>query len=48
VVLYCWKPQFLESTDLVAHDLLLYHIVDEYSFSLDDPPTSQQETALIR
>ena len=48
VVLYCWNPRFLESTDLVAHDLLLYHITDEYSFSPDDPPTSQRELELIR
>lgn len=48
VVLYCWNPRFLESTDLVAHDLLLYHVTDEYSFSSDDPPTSPQELAMIR
>lgn len=48
VVLYCWNPRFLESTELIAHDLLLYHIVDEYSYSPDDPPTSPQEQAMIR
>jgi len=47
-VLYCWHPRYLESTDLVEHDLLLYHVVDEYSFSPDDPPTSPQEVAMIR
>ena len=31
IVLYCWHHQFLESAQVFRHDLLVYHVVDEYS-----------------
>jgi glycosyltransferase involved in cell wall biosynthesis len=47
IVLYCWHPQFLESTELVEHDMLVYHVVDEYSYSPEDPPTPPREREMI-
>jgi glycosyltransferase involved in cell wall biosynthesis len=48
VVLYCWHPQFLESSEVRGHDLLVYHAVDEYSYSPEDPPTPPREVEMIR
>ena len=48
VVLYVWRPRFAEDVDLVDHDLLCYHIDDEYTFSPVEKPTSPQEAALIK
>lgn len=47
VVLYIWRPRYHDALDLVEHDVSIYHIVDEYSFSPDDPPTSPEEQRLI-
>jgi glycosyltransferase involved in cell wall biosynthesis len=48
-ILYVWRPEFAEQVDLVPHDVLCYHIDDEYSFSPDkDVPTSGDELALLR
>ena len=48
IVLYAWRPEYLECVDLVPHDLLVYHVIDEYSYSPDDPPTPGDERELIR
>lgn len=47
IALYVWRPKYIDSLDLVDHDVSIYHIVDEYSFSPDDPPTSEVEERLI-
>lgn len=47
IVLYLWRPRFVDALDLVEHDTSIYHIVDEYSFSADDPPTPPEERRLI-
>lgn len=47
IVLYNWRPRYSDTLDLVEHDASIYHIVDEYSFSSDDPPTSPEERRLI-
>jgi glycosyltransferase involved in cell wall biosynthesis len=47
VVLYVWLPDYAESLDLVDHDLSVYHIVDEYSFSDVETPLSDTERRLI-
>lgn len=48
IVLYAWRPDCLERVDLVAHDLLVYHVIDEYSYAPDDPPTPERERRMIR
>lgn len=47
VVLYVWRPKYADALDLVEHDVSVYHIDDEYSFSASDPPTSADEHRLI-
>jgi glycosyltransferase involved in cell wall biosynthesis len=48
VVLYVWRPQFSKALELVRHDLSLYHINDEYSFSATNDELSPREVALLR
>lgn len=48
IVLYIWRPKYVEALDLVRHNASVYHIVDEYSFSEMDPPTTLQEERLLR
>jgi glycosyltransferase involved in cell wall biosynthesis len=47
VVLYVWLPDYAEALDLVDHDVSVYHIVDEYSFSDVETPLSGAERRLI-
>src|SRR5262249_6312467 len=47
-VLHLWHPQFEAALDAGRHDLSLYHIDDEYSFSPDAPPVSPQEERVMR
>jgi glycosyltransferase involved in cell wall biosynthesis len=47
-VLYVWRPKYANALELVPHDASVYHIVDEYSFSQEDPPTSEEELGLIQ
>ncbi|MFW6083881.1 MAG: glycosyltransferase [Gemmatimonadota bacterium] len=47
IVLYVWRPKYADALDLVEHDVSIYHVVDEYSFSSDDPPTPPDERRLI-
>jgi len=39
VVLYLWRPAFADAIDLVDHDLVCYHIDDEYAFDAIDART---------
>src|SRR5262249_37845841 len=32
-VLYLWRPEFADALDQIPHDLSIYHVDDEYSFS---------------
>jgi glycosyltransferase involved in cell wall biosynthesis len=48
IILYIWRPEFVESLDAIKPDLACYHIVDEYSFSDVDLPNSQQERELLQ
>lgn len=47
VVLYVWRPKYADALDLIPHDVSVYHVVDEYSFSPADPPTPPDEQRLI-
>ena len=47
IVLYLWRPEFAEALSGVPHDLSCYHIDDEYSFSLTEVETSDEERRLI-
>lgn len=45
LVLYIWRPGFASALDLVPHDLSVYHINDDYSFSAashDVPPSERR------
>jgi hypothetical protein len=48
IVLYIWRPKYADALDVVKHDASVYHIVDEYSFSEMDPPTTAREDRLLR
>lgn len=47
IVLYVWRPGFAPSIDRVEHELCLYHIDDEYTFSEEDLPVPEEERGLI-
>jgi glycosyltransferase involved in cell wall biosynthesis len=48
IILYIWRPKYADALDVVRHDASVYHIVDEYSFSEIDPPTTAREDRLLR
>ena len=48
VVLYLWRPTFGDALDLVPHDLSVYHIDDEYTFSEVETEIPDEERSLIR
>jgi glycosyltransferase involved in cell wall biosynthesis len=48
IVLYLARPEFHRAPDLVPHDLLCYHVDDEYTFSDVEQPTPPHEAALLR
>ncbi len=48
MVLYIWRPQFGRAIDLVPHDLSVYHVNDEYSFSATTDAPSVREVELLR
>jgi glycosyltransferase involved in cell wall biosynthesis len=48
IILYVWRPEFVESLDALKADLSCYHIVDEYTFSDVDLPNTGQERELLR
>jgi glycosyltransferase involved in cell wall biosynthesis len=45
-ILYFWRPCFEPAFDLLRHDLSCYHIDDEYTFSENEQPISEQEARL--
>jgi glycosyltransferase involved in cell wall biosynthesis len=47
VVLYLWRPEFDWALGAVDADLTIYHIDDEYSFSMVDQPNDPREVRLI-
>ncbi len=47
IVLYIWRPEFANDLDLVSHDVSVYHLDDEYTFSTIDLPVSDTESMLI-
>lgn len=47
IVLYVWRPQFGYTLDGIGHDVSLYHIDDEYSFSETEVPLSDEEADLM-
>lgn len=47
IVLYIWRPEFAPALECHRHDVSVYHIDDEYSFSPVEVPTSPVERALI-
>lgn len=47
IVLYMWLPDYADALDIVPHDVSVYHIVDEYSFSDVEQPLSAVERLLI-
>lgn len=47
IILYVWRPKHLDLLELVDYDAAIYHIVDEYSFSENDWPTTAQEESLL-
>ena len=47
-VLHLWHPQFEPALSVGRHDLSVYHIDDEYSFSADAPPVGLEEARVIR
>ena len=47
IILYIWRPQFADALEKIPHDFSVYHIDDEYSFSVDDSPLGEIEKSLI-
>ena len=47
IVLYLWYPDFARALDTGPHDLSLYHIDDEYSWSETERPVDPAEHRLI-
>ncbi|MDQ2669280.1 MAG: glycosyltransferase, partial [Gemmatimonadota bacterium] len=48
IVLYVWRPEFERAVDAVQHDLLVYHIDDEYTFAEQDRPIDPREARLLK
>ena len=47
LVLHLWHHQFESALAVGGHDLSLYHIEDEYSFSFEPPPMDPRERRVI-
>src|SRR3984893_17857422 len=47
LVLYIWRPDFASAIEEIQHDLSIYHIDDEYSFSSTETTISPVEHRLI-
>jgi glycosyltransferase involved in cell wall biosynthesis len=47
IVLSLWRADFHRAVDFVKHDLAVYHIDDEYSFSAAETPMDPRERQLI-
>ncbi|HVT38556.1 MAG TPA: glycosyltransferase [Gemmatimonadaceae bacterium] len=48
LVLYLWRPENVDALDRMPHDISLYHIVDEYSFSDFELAIDPVEDQLLR
>jgi glycosyltransferase involved in cell wall biosynthesis len=48
LVLYLWRPEFARAISEIPHDLSLYHVDDEYSFSEEETPVDPEEARLLR
>ena len=48
VVLYVWRPEFAHALEEVTHDLSVYHVDDEYSFSPTEVEMSRAERGLLK
>jgi glycosyltransferase involved in cell wall biosynthesis len=46
-VLYIWRPEFGDTVEHLAHDLSIYHVDDEYTFSSTDVEVSPKERRLL-
>ena len=47
LVLYVWRPEFAGALEQLPHDLSVYHIDDEYSFSSTEVEISPAERRLL-
>jgi len=47
-VLYIWRPEFVDALDLLEHDLVCYHVDDEYTFSPVEQPIDPSEMRLLK
>ena len=47
IVLYVWRPEFAQALDQATHDLSIYHVDDEYSFSPTEAEISPTERGLL-
>ncbi len=47
MVLSIWRPEFSDALELVPHDLSVYHVDDEYSFSAREVGVSAVERHLL-
>lgn len=48
LVLFLWDLQFADALQLIPHDLSIYNISDEYSFSRTEVPVSAAERRLLQ
>ena len=46
-VLYIWRPEFASAIEEIQHDLSIYHVDDEYSFSPTEVEVSLAERRLL-
>src|ERR1700694_3458853 len=47
LVLYIWRPDFASAIEEIEHDLSIYHVDDEYSFSPTEVEVSLAERSLL-
>lgn len=47
IVLYLWRPEFVDAVTQLPHDLSIYHIDDEYSFSTTEAAIAPAERRLL-
>jgi len=47
IVVYLWGLQFADTLDHIAHDLSIYNVSDEYSFSSTEVAVSSRERRLL-
>src|SRR6266700_5062545 len=47
LVLYIWRPEFVDALEQATHDLSVYHVDDEYSFSPTEVEIPSAERSLL-